>query len=468
MQVVPDIDHGGAGVPIRPAAPLPGHARPRLLAAIRALRANPITVFGREAYEKPVIEIGLRRKVLLVSDPAAISHVLVDNAANYRKSVQQQRRLSPALGEGLLTAEGEAWRKARRIAAPLFAPKSVAALFDDMREAAEAMVERWQERWSFAPPIDLSSEFQRLTYEIVSRTFFSGGLDADRARIHAHMAVYFDTMGRIDLASILGIPKWIPTWTNRRVRPSLQYFRVVVERLVAARLNETDRADVDLLDRLIHCTDAATGESLSTTSVSDNVLTFMAAGHETTGIALAWILYLLALSPEAEQGVRDELRRIAVGAPVSRDKLGQLSFTQAVVNEALRLYPPAPFIGREAIGRDEVAGHKVDPGTQIVISPWIVHRHRLLWDEPDAFLPARFLHAGPDQVARGAYIPFGLGPRICIGQGFAIQEILTVLATILPAFRFELADRDAIYPLARITLRPQSGMLMVVKPRNGW
>jgi cytochrome P450 len=449
-----------------PAAPAPSRSRPHVIAAIRALRANPITVFGAQAYERPAMQIGLRRNVLLISDPDAISRVLVDNAANYRKSVQQQRRLRPALGEGLLTAEGDAWRRARRVAAPLFAPKSVGSLFDDMLCATEAMLERWSERSDFALPVDLSVEFQRLTYEIVSRTFFSGALDADRARIHAHMAIYFDTIGRIDLGSVLGLPAWLPSLAARRARPSIQFFRSVVEQVVARRLNEVERSDVDLLDRLLHVTDASTGEALSAGAVSDNVLTFLAAGHETTGIALAWIIYLLALSPPAEQAVLDELRRVVGGAPVARETLGRLTFTQAVVHEALRLYPPAPFIGRQALGRDDLAGHAVREGTQILISPWIVHRHRELWPEPDAFMPHRFLDGALDRLQRGAYLPFGLGPRVCIGQGFAVQEIMTVLATILPAFSFRISAPETIFPLARITLRPQAGMAMLVRPRR--
>jgi cytochrome P450 len=196
------------------------------------------------------------------------------------------------------------------------------------------------------------------------------------------------------------------------------------------------------------------------------VLTFLAAGHETTGIALAWILYLIALSPATEQAVLDELCRVLGGGPVTREKLGRLTFMQAVVNEALRLYPPAPFIGRQALGRDDLVGHEIREGMQILISPWIVHRHRELWHEPGAFMPQRFLDGGLDRLSRGAYLPFGLGPRICIGQGFAVQEIMTVLATILRAFSFGIANREAIFPLARITLRPQAGMAMFVRQRG--
>jgi cytochrome P450 len=465
VQTSAKISHADTLSPIRPAAPVPARTRPGLLATIYALRTNPITAFPKKAYEAPILEIGLRRNVLLVSAPDAINRVLVDNAANYRKSVQQQRRLKPALGDGLLTAEGEAWRRARRISAPLFAPKAIAALFDDMQGATQTMLGRWRDRPSFEQPIDLSAEFQRLTYEIVSRTVFSGALDQDRARIHANMAIYFETLGRIDLASIIDLPPWFPSFAARRARPSLGVFRAVVERVVTQRLDDSNRDDVDLLDRLILGSDLETGDALSAVSVSDNVLTFLAAGHETTGNALTWLLYLLALSSPIEKAVLDELHAVLAGGPVRREHLDQLVVMHAVVNEALRLYPPAPFIGREALAGDKLGGHHVRAGTQILISPWIVHRHRALWPEPDSFVPERFLAARFDTIPRGAFIPFGLGPRICIGQGFAVQEIMTVLATILPAFQFRMSQPQTVFPQARITLRPASGMPMVMRPR---
>ncbi|HEY0293682.1 MAG TPA: cytochrome P450, partial [Hansschlegelia sp.] len=196
---------------IRPAAPWPRRRTPSLLTALRLLRDNPITAFAAVAYDAPSLEIGRgRKRVTLVNDPADIEQVLVRNAERYAKSDQQQRRLKPALKDGLLTAEGDEWRSARRVAAPLFSPRAIAALSSDMRFAADAMARRWLERPDDTP-LDLSAEFQRLTYEIVSRTVFSGALDEDRVRIHASMAIYFDTLGRIDVASVLGLPKWWPS-----------------------------------------------------------------------------------------------------------------------------------------------------------------------------------------------------------------------------------------------------------------
>jgi cytochrome P450 len=290
---------------------------------------------------------------------------------------------------------------------------------------------------------------------------FSGALDDDRVRLHAHMAVYFDTIGRIDMASVLGLPKWWPSLSAIKARPSIAFFRGVVNRVVSAREAEDRQEAVDLLDRLMRAPDPQSGRTLATQAVVDNVLTFLSAGHETTGNALAWILYLLSLFPDVERRVRDELSGLTSGAPGRKD-IEQLVFTRAVIDEAMRLYPPAPFIARVALEADELAGESIAKGTEIVISPWIAHRRRATWEEPDRFRPGRFL-PGAEEKPRGAFIPFGLGPRICIGQGFALQEIVIVLARVLPAFRFALEAPEKVFPLARITLQPEGGMWMRVR-----
>lgn len=453
-----------------PAAPLPRSTRPGIFAAYRALNRNPITAFSERAYTEPVVSLIRPGRALLVNDPKAIEHVLVHNAGNYRKSRQQQRRLQPALGSGLLTAEGEEWRSTRRLAAPLFSPAAVGRLFDDMAAAAKQTAIRWRSKEADEQPLDLAAEFQRLTYEIVSRTVFSGALDEDRALIHAHMAIYFDTLGRIDLSSFFDLPQWWPSSAKLRARTSLRAFRSVVDTVVRSRLDDRDQqaASGDLLDRLIHASDPNTGRKLDADAVADNVLTFLAAGHETTGNALAWIFYLMGLDPETEHRVRAEIEEVVGDGPVTREALDRLVFTKAVIDETMRLYPPAPFIGREALDADEVAGEPVRKGSQLVISPWIVHRHRLLWEEPEQFRPERFLPDAAKPIPRSAFLPFGLGPRICIGQRFALQEILTVLAVLVPRFRVKLADPGAVEPLARITLQPARGISAYITPIKGY
>jgi cytochrome P450 len=443
-------------MPPRPAAPIPPTKPAGALTTYRRLHDNLITGFSIQCYEAPVTVIkNLFRTTYLVNDPAALEQILVTKATQYRKSALQQRRLKPALGEGLLTAEDEAWRAARRLAAPSFNPRAISLIYDDMQDVANAMAARWHARPDPAAAIDLLAELQHLTFDIVSKTIFSGALDEHRVSVHASMALYFETLGRFDLGAMLNLPGWVPSLAQRRARPALKIFRTLVERAVQARADTPPPRPQDLLNRLMAAEAAALGTQQDVARVADNVLTFMSAGHETTANALAWIFYLLALFPETEARVLAELT----------DGGAEQKFTRAVVNEALRLYPPAPFMAREALAADEIAGHKIKAGAQIVISPWILHRHRLLWPQPDDFVPERFLNQTEESLGRGRFIPFGLGPRVCIGQGFSIQEILIVLNTILPAFQMRLVDPDAVVPQARITLYPRGGLPMVITPR---
>lgn len=455
--------------PPRPAAPVPAANRPSLFKAWRIISRNPIEVFTEDAYNAPCFAAGWARNgVMFINDPDAIERVLIVNPGNYRKSLQQQRRLKPALGEGLLTAEGETWRLGRRLAAPLFTPKAVMQVFDDMAAAAEAMLDRWHRDITPGESFDVAPEFHRLTYDIVSRTVFSGALDADRALVHENMALYFDTIGRVDLATFLNLPMWVPTLSHFRARPAIAVFRDVVRHAFAGRKHSSDAQThaSDLLTRLIAARDAESGLAMSDDEVMDNVLTFLAAGHETTANALVWITYLLALFPAADDAMAGEMDQHLNGDRPKREDLETLAFTRAVVEEALRLYPPAPFIGREAIEADLLCGQHVERGRQILISPWLIHRHRALWERPDDFMPERFLGGARAAIPRAAYLPFGLGPRICVGQAFALQEIMTALSIIIPHYRFQLADRGAVRPLARITLRTEHGLPVKLQPRR--
>jgi cytochrome P450 len=423
------------------------------------VRDNPITVFAEPAFEEPLVEIGgMFGGLIIVSAPEAVCRVLVENAENYAKSPQQQRRIQPALGDGLLTAEGRTWRSQRRVVAPLFTPRALGAYFDDMVDLAEAMVARW-DGLAGDRRIDMSVETHRLTYEIISRTMFSGALDEDRVRVHEQMALYFDTIGRVDLSSFLNLPEWVPTFAQFRARPALAGFHEVVSRAVGNRNRRDGKSEHhDLLDRLSSARDPKTGETMPDRIVLDNMLTFLAAGHETTANALVWIAYLLATYPWADDALADELDGVVGARRPIYDDIGRLEFTRAIIDEALRLYPPAPFLGRLALQDDVLCDRPVRAGTQILIAPWIVHRHRLVWDEPEYFMPQRFLEGRRDTIPRGAYIPFGLGPRVCIGQGFAIQEILIVLAIIARRYRFELLEPQNVEPVSRVTLSARGGL----------
>ncbi|MGZ5934865.1 MAG: cytochrome P450 [Rhizomicrobium sp.] len=447
----------------RPAAPVPRKNPVSFLRVLWELRQNPIAAFGEGAYRLPLIHLKSRiRDFLLVNEPESIKHVLLDNVGNYIKSDQVQRLTRPALGNGLLNAEGASWRFQRRTAAPMFQMRHVASFGPVMAAATADMLARW-DALPDGTMIDAADEMMRLTYDIICRTVFSGDVTMDYGRMSKAILVYLETLGRIDMLGLLGLPRWVPTPDRVRAAPALRYFRREMEGLIERRkaliARDADSAPNDLLTLLLTAHDPEGGTLFSDREVFDNVMTFVFAGHETTANALAWTLYLLSQFPDADAQVAAEVRGID-DARIASGDLPELPFTRAVLEESMRLYPPAPFVSREAVAADTVGGIAIRPRTSVLISTWILHRHRLLWERPDEFDPARFLPGQRERIHRFAYLPFGAGPRICIGMGFAMQEAMVVLAAITRRYRLELEPGHEVHPLARITLRPEGGLKM--------
>lgn len=459
--------------PLRPAAPqpLPAIVKPGLKDVIRFVnraRINLVSAFDEAVYREPI----LRRRsfgadVWIVSEPEAVKRVLLDNVANYPKGVQQQRRLKPALGDALLTAEGESWRWQRRTTAPAFQHKRIVGFAPAMVEAAAEMVARWEAQGEAER--DIAAEMMGLTYEVLSRTVFGRDARIDARRMGEAFGLYFDTVGRLDMAAVFNLPEWVPTLGRLRARPALRFFQGEVGRIVAERralmARDPAAAPDDLLTMLLTARDPEDGRPMDEQQVIDNAITFIGAGHETTANALCWTLYLLSAFPWAEARVSEELERVLGGRTPTAADIDGLVYLRQVLDEAMRLYPPAPFLGREAAGADELGGAPVRPGTQIIVSPWILHRHRTLWDEPELFDPERFAPERREAIHRFAFIPFGAGPRICIGMAFALQEAMLLLAVILQRYRLTVRPGFTVMPLATITLRPRGGLPMRLERR---
>lgn len=445
---------------LRPAAPFPHSRNLSTLQVLRELGRNPVAAFGARSYREPYIYSRTWvQDFLMISDPDGIRHVLLDNAGNYAKSVQFQRLTRPALGNGLVNAEGASWRFQRRVAAPMFSMRQVAEFSAVMSEAAESAVLRWSALPDGAE-IDAADEMMRITYEIISRTLFSSDVTMHYGKMAEALALYLETQGRVDVLRTLGLPNWFPTPNNLRARGPLAYFRKELEAVIARRREQLagpDAAPADFLTMLLTTRDPEGGALFGEKEVFDNVMTFVFAGHETTANALAWTLYLLSQFPEWD-------RRVAAEAAASTGVEGLVQ-TRMVLEESLRLYPPAPIISRDSIGADVVGGIAIRPHTSIMISPWVLHRHLTLWDEPDYFDPERFAPGRREKIARFSYIPFGTGPRVCIGMGFAMQEALIILAALLKRFRLELVPGHPVEPQARLTLRPKYGLKMLVWKR---
>jgi len=454
-----------------PPAPTPLAQPLGAIALLRTLRDNPLEAWTQRFFEQPIVTMRLPfGTAAAVSEPAAIRRVLLDNAANYRKDTLQRRIVSAGLAHGLLMAEEEQWRFQRRTLAPLFSRKAVMGFAPVMLQAADAMAARW-EAAEEDDTIDVAAEATRLTLDVLRQTIFSDGLGRDTEDFQEAMRCYFDTIGQIDPFDLLDLPDMIPRFTRWKVRPALRFFESAVDDIIARRrrrlAEEPNEVQRDILTLLLEAQDAETGRSLSEAEVKSNIITFIAAGHETTANALAWSLYLLSQSPEWSERVAAEARRELGAGRMREDAADRLIETRAVIEEAIRLYPPLAAISREAIAADELAGETVAAGTTVVIAPYVLHRHRQLWDDPDVFDPTRFLPGAREAIDRYGYLPFGAGPRICIGATFALQEATLVLATVMRRFELRLAPGFAVWPLQRVTLRPRGGLPMRVTPRRG-
>ena len=450
-----------------PPAPKPQPRPLHPIALIRTLKRNPLECWAAQHFERPIVAGGLPiGHALLVHEPGAIRHVLLDNAVNYRKDRLQRRVLSAGLNDGLLSAEGEQWRLQRRVLAPMFARRTVMDFTPAMLAAAQALVDRWSGLGDRAT-IDVAAELARVTLEVLERTILSDGFGSDAETIRIAMATYFNTIGKISPLDILGVPDFVPRLGRLRVRSTLKFFEAEVDRVISARrrilAEQPERAPNDLLTHLLQAQDSESDDHIKESEVRSNILTFIAAGHETTANTLSWAMFLLSQSDEWRERVEAEVDRELVGpAGGIADRLVE---TCAVIEETIRLYPPIAAISRVALDGDNLNGERVRPGSLIVISPYVLHRHRLLWDCPDAFDPRRFLGNARAAIDRFAYLPFGAGPRKCIGSTFALQEATLVLAVIVRRFRFELKPGHPVWPMLRVTLRPANGLPMTIRQR---
>lgn len=454
----------------RPPAPEPRDAPLGTFALLAALKRNPLECWTRRHFEELIVEGGLPfGHVVMVHEPAAIRRVLMDNAANYRKDRLQRRVLSAGLSDGLLAADGERWRTQRRVVAPVFARRTVEGFAPAMLGAARRLTDRWPKGGG---EVDMAVEMRRVTLEVLERTVFSDGFGADAEDIRRAMATYFDVIGQISPLDILGVPEFIPRLGPWRVRSTLRFFEAAIDELIVARRRrlaaDLEDAPDDILTHLLRAAEAGDGAALSEAEVRSNILTFFAAGHETTANALGWTMFLLSQSPTWRERVEREADRAFAGP--AHGIAERLPESRAVIEEAMRLYPPIAAISRVALGDDDLGGAKIKKGSLVVISPYVLHRHRRLWDRPEIFDPGRFLAGVRTRVDRFAYLPFGVGARICIGQAFALQEATLVLATIAHRFDFALSSEQAVWPKLSVTLRPAAGLRMNIrrKPAIGW
>jgi cytochrome P450 len=446
-------------------APGPPRTSLSLFEFFRTLRDNMIATYTEEAYERDIVQRRIfGRCRFLVNEPGAIKHVLLDNAANYQKSEITRRMLEPGLGRGLITSEGETWRRHRRIMSPAFDHRSIASYTSIMSEAARELLAAWSGRGTGAR-IDVAREMMGVTLNIISRTMFS--TDSDRiVEIMERSAERYQARMRPNMMDFLGLPAWLAGLGRIGVvGRTLGEFNVEIDRLIKMRSIDPESGPKDLLARLISARDEQTGGGMTAQEVRDHVITIFTAGHETTAMAMTWTWYLLSQHPAEEAKLHAELHSVLGGRSPNSDDLSKLAYARMVIEESMRLYPPVHTIARAALADDTLAGRHVPKGSIVLIAPWVIHRHRQLWHNPGRFDPERF---SPDETTarpRFSYLPFGGGRRICIGAAFAIAEATILLATIAQHYRLRLVSAHPVEPQGLITLRPRGGMMMTLTPR---
>jgi len=445
------------------AAPPRFRGRMPLLRFLRTLKDSSVATYGEEMFENAIVERRvLWQRYLIVNAPRGIQRVLLDNAGNYVKSRVARRLVEPGIGRGLLTSEGEAWRRQRRIMAPSFDHRSLMSYAPVMTEATAAVLARWDGLGDGAP-LDIAVEMMRLTLKIIASTMFSA--DAEEVGPIVEEAVgRYQREVRPGLLDLLNLPDWWPRPSTRPWSHIFDRLDAVIDRLMARALGGSAKSK-DLLARLLDARDAETGRGMEPREVRDQVVTIFMAGHETTALALTWTWYLLSQHPAEEKRFHAELDRVLGGRAPSFEDLARLRYTRMVLEESMRLYPPAHTMSREAVAEDEIEGHRVAKGSVVSIVPWVIHRHRLLWERPDVFDPERFAPERASARPRFAYIPFGGGPRICIGMGLAMTEALVILAMLGQRYRLRLAPDGAVEPVGLITLRPRNGLPMLLERR---
>jgi cytochrome P450 len=444
--------------------PSPPRASDKLtgLGRMAAMRVSAIGAWGQRAYEEDIVQGRFfGRNSFILNTPDAIRHVLVDNYETYTRTPAAIRVLRPVLGEGLLIAEGRAWKHQRRTLAPAFTPRAVTPLIPHMIAVTDETVA--QLRAACVEPVDLRQTMQRMTLEIAGRTMFSFEMGRHGPALREFVMEYGQRLARphfLDLLLPLGWPS-PQDFSRARFRTRWTRFMsmLMAERRAAGK---NERAPPrDLFDLMGAARDSETGEAFSDEQLADQVATMILAGHETTATALFWSLYLLALDPATQDEVAAEFQGVTANGVLDIERL---KFTRAVIDETMRLYPPVFLIARAAAGPDTIAGRAVKKRDVILISPWLLHRHEKLWRDPNAFIPSRFMPPSqpPD---RFAYLPFGVGARVCIGAHFALVEATLGLAKLIGAFRVELLEKEPVLPVGVVTTQPDRSPMFRITRR---
>jgi cytochrome P450 len=437
-------------------APIHRRVMSRMETALAA-RRNVLEIIPALAYRQPIVSGEMLMRWHMLADPAGYRRVMSDNLANYPKSEIMRRMLRPAIGDSLFNADGLMWKWQRQAVAPVFTHRNVVALAPAMTATADRASARLR---SCGGKAEMVSQMLTSTFDVICDVALSGREHFDGETFSAAITRYFQTAGRASLLDFLGVPDWFPRPGELLAGASVRTMHDMVAAAIQARRGASPNASNDLLDHMLAAQDPETGQRMDAENLIHNMQFFIVAGHETTALALAWALYLLANSPADQAKAREQARaQLGNRAAIAGD-LDAMPFITQILEEAMRLYPPVGLLARTVVAPDELCGRTMKPGDLLFLPIWALHRHELWWERPELFEPARFDPA--NRRDKYQYLPFGAGPRVCVGANFAMMQAGIILSTLLARFRFTPGGPEP-RPIMSMTVRPDPGVVLRVE-----
>jgi cytochrome P450 len=425
-------------------------------------RRNVLEIIPSLTYKQPIVSGEMLQRWHMLADPGGMKRVLLDNLSNYPKSEIMRRMLRPAIGNSLFNADGAEWKWQRQAVAPVFTHRNVLALAPAMTATAERACRRLAQCHGRA---ELVSEMLTATFDVICDVALSGREHFESATFSDAITQYFRTAGRASLMDFLGIPDWFPRPGRFLAASSVRTMHGMVGAAIEARRKSIGGPADDLLDHMLAATDPETGRKMTSEDLINNMQFFIVAGHETTALAISWALYLLANAPEYQDEAREQAQRQLGGRAAEPEDLAAMPTIEQILEEAMRLYPPVGLLARAAVGEDELCGRPIKSNDIVFLPIWALHRHELLWDRPAEFDPTRFSASNSAGHDKYQYLPFGAGPRICVGANFAMLQAQIILATLIQKFRFA-PSLPTPRPIMMMTVRPEPGVFLQVEAIN--
>ena len=435
-------------------APVHRRRLSRLETALVA-RRNVLEIIPALSYRQPMVSGEMLLRWHMLADPGGMKRVMLDNLVNYPKSEIMRRMLRPAIGNSLFNADGADWKWQRQAVAPVFTHRNVVALAPAMTATAERACQRLAGRGR----AEMVMEMLTATFDVICDVALSGREHFDSATFSRAITRYFETAGRASLLDFLGFPPWFPRPGELLATGSVHTMHDMVAAAIEARRQETAGGADDLLGHMLAARDPETGQQMTREELIYNMQFFIVAGHETTALALSWALYLLAHSPAWQERVRNEVMAQLGGRAAGPEDLAAMPLVEQVLEEAMRLYPPVGLLARTVVAKDELCGRIMQPNDILFLPIWALHRHEMWWEQPQAFDPGRFAPENRAKLNKYQYLPFGAGPRVCVGADFAMMQARIILATLIQAFRFSPAS-PAPKPVMMMTVRPEPGVFL--------